>query len=244
MAGSTSMLEPDLAPHYEAWKKKPGPEGNAMILKALDPVIDGAIKTHVGAPNPLIKSRARLMTLQGLAGYDPARGRLQTHLYNHLQGLKRVNRQQTTVLRVPERVSLDRYNLKNYTDELSNELGREPTDNEIADRTGFSVRRLAKVRSYNPALAEGTIDEASGGVYGGVTQPGSLPRDFHHQLVYDELDAHHRKVMEFALGMNGHKQLGNMAIARRLKRSPGAISQAKLRIQRKLDEAEGLAEGL
>lgn len=240
-----SMLEAELSEPYQAWKKKPGPEANGMILKALDPVIEGAIRTHVGEPNPLLKSRARLLTLEGLKGYDPSRGRLTSHLYNHLQGLKRVNRQQTTVLRVPERVSLDRYNLERHTEELRNDLGREPTDDEVADRTGFSTRRIAHVRSYQPAVAEGTIDEATqgGGVQGGVTSGRPVAHPPHVDVVYDELDTYHRLVMEHALGLNGRKPLPNHEIARRLGRSPGAVSQAKLRIQQKLDEAEGLMEG-
>ena len=140
---------------YNAWKATPGPDANAAILKTLDPVIQGAIKTHIGEPNPLLVSRARMMTLEGLRGYDPARGRLQTHLYNHLQGLKRVNRQQTTVLKVPERVALDKYHLDQYTREMSDELGREPTDRELMDRTGFSARRISHIRKYRPAVAEG-----------------------------------------------------------------------------------------
>lgn len=247
MLGSSDMLEDDLRPQYTAWKAAPGPLTNAPMLKALQPTIDGAIRTHVGEPNPLLTSRARLMALEGLQGYDPKRGRLQSHLYNHLQGLKRVNRQQTTILKVPERISLDRYNLENAEQELSHTLGRDPTDDELSDHTGFSNKRIAKVRQYNPAVAEGTIDDVTQGQgpMGGMTNPGAIPgRPVHMDIVYDELDPYHRKVMEHALGMNGRRQLSNMDIARKMKRSPGAISQAKLRIQKMLDDAEALSEVL
>jgi len=236
------FLEPDFAEPYKAWKATPGPDTNAGMLKALTPTIEGAIRTHVGEPNPLLTSRARLMALEGLQGYDPTRGRLQTHMYNHLLGLKRANRQQTTILKVPERISLDRYHLENATNELSNELGREPTDMEIADRVGFSPRRIARVRSYSPAVAEGTIDESTegGGVIGGVEDPLRRQQTAVYDVVYDELDTYHRQIMELALGLNGRRPLSNQQIAQKMNRSPGAISQAKLRIQKMLDEVNEL----
>ncbi len=232
------LLEDEYKAPYTAWKKAPTPDNNAAMLQALHPTIAGAIRTHVGESNPLLLSRARLMTLDGLKSYDPTRGRLQTHLYNHLRGLKRVNRQQTTILKVPERVSLDRYQLDQATEGLSHTLGREPTDEELANHTGFSPRRMAKVRSYRPGVAEGTMERATEGTgaLGGVAPQGSL----WHEMVYDELDPYHKKVMELTLGLHGRRPLPNQVIASRLQKSPGAISQAKARIQKMLDEEHEL----
>lgn len=236
------QLEPEFEPHYLAWKQSPGPAANATILKHLDPVIQGAVRTHVGEPNPLLLSRAKLMTLEGLGRYDPARGRLKTHLFNHLQSLKRANRQQGMVVRAPERVVLDRYNLDRTASELAHELGREPTDRELMDRTGFSRKRLTRVRSYRPAVAEGALeDPETGQGFTGAVGPADEARDVWVQLVYDDLDPYHQAVMEYALGLNGRSPLPNQEIARKLGRSPGAISQAKLRIQRMLDEEADLS---
>lgn len=229
-------------PAYTAWKAAPGPAGNAAVLTALRPVIDGAVRTHVGEPNPLITSRARAMTLEGLASYDPAKGKLKTHVYNHLLGLKRVNRKQTNIVRAPERVQYDRANLDDATRQLGDELGREPTDGELADRTGFSVRRMSRVRSYNPAASEGAVSdpETGAGFSGNVSSPGEDVGAAWRQIVYDDLDPYHQKVMELALGLNGRRQISNQAIAAKMGRSPGAISQAKGRIQKLIDEGDEL----
>lgn len=236
-----SMLEPDLAGPYDAWKKAPGHGTNAAVLTALAPTIEGAIRTHVGAPNPLLTSQARLMALEGLGGYDPNRGRLKTHIYNHLLGLKRVNQQQTTILKVPERVALDKYHLTNAEDELRALYGREPTDDELEDHTGFNARRIAKVRSYRPGYAEGAMESGTD-VFGGVRAGGAMPElSPWASVIYDELDPYHRKVFEYAFGVNGRRPLPNHVIAQKLNRSPGAISQAKLRIQKLLNEEAELS---
>lgn len=239
-----SMIEPDFAEPYAAWQKKPGPETNLAMLNVLQPTIEGAIRTHVGQPNPMLTSRARLMTLDGLKSYDPGRGRLQTHLYNHLQGLKRANRKQTSILRVPERVAIGRQSLENAENELRAELGREPNDEEISNHTGFSARQMARVRSYDPAIAEGTLENAphGGGLLGGVQGQDEEKNQLWRDAVYDELDDYHRLVMEHSIGLNGKRVLSGQQLAAKLQRSGGAISQAKARIQQKLDEAYEMSQ--
>lgn len=239
---SKDMLEDDLRSPYDAWKAAPGPESNASMLKALHPTIEGAVRTHVGESNPLILGRARVMALDGLPGYDPKRGRLQSYMYNHLQGLKRANRKQTQVIKVPERVAMDKYHLQKAGDELQATLGREATDDELADHTGFSHGRMSKVRSYNSGLSEGLIDDVSQGeVFGGVRSPVRPERSAWADIVYDGLDPYHKKIMELAWGLNGRKALQNQEIAAKMGRSPGAISQAKLRIQKQMDEENELS---
>jgi len=94
----SSSIEPEFNAPYTAWKTTPGPESNAALLNILKPTIAGAIKTHVGENNPLIESRARKLVLDTLHGYAPDRGRLSSYVYGQLQGLKRINRQQTSIL--------------------------------------------------------------------------------------------------------------------------------------------------
>lgn len=245
LSPAPDMLEDDFREPYTAWKTTPGPQTNSAMLKVLHPTIEGAIRTHVGEPNPLITSRARVMALQGLSSYDPKRGRLQSHMYNHLLGLKRANRQQTTILKVPERVQLDKYHLDNAVKELTAQLGREPNDAQLSDFTGFSPARMAKVRSYKAGLSEGhmsDLEEAGVGFAGGgVKMPGVAAGPSHwHDIVYDELDDYHKRIMELAYGLNGRKPMQNQKIAAKLGRSPGAISQAKARIQKMLDEEHEL----
>lgn len=235
-------LEDKYKSPYEAWKSVPGPQSNSAMLTHLQPVIDGAIRTHVGQSNPLLVSRARRMTLDGLRSYDPAQGRLETHLYNQLQGLKRVNRQQTQILKVPERVQYDKARLNAAVTEFRNSIGRDPTDVELADQTGFSPRRMQHIRTYNPAIAEGTVaDPVTGEDYSGGSKRIGPDKMAWLHLVYDDLDPYHQKIMELSLGMNGRKRLSNMAIAAKMGRSPGAISQAKLRIQQRLNEEDDLS---
>ena len=226
---------------YDQWLKTPGPQTNAQVLRALRPTIDKAIRTHVGRVDPLLRSRGRSLALEALRSYDPTRGvRLNTHLHNRLQGIRRYATRQQQVLSVPERVVLDRRVAHTAGRALEVELGREPTLDELADRTGLSATRLRRARQAAMPVAEGYLASLSeGGLAPAVARQGTSQAWL--QIVYDDLGPTDKKIMEWTFGMGGQPKLTNQEIARRLGRTPGAISQRKLLIQRTLDQETALS---
>lgn len=238
-----NYIEDEYLKPFQDWKANQTPEGNAQALKHMHPLIEGAVRAHVGASNPLIMSQARRMALGALRTYDPKRSGLQTHLFNQLQGLKRVNRQQSTIIRAPERVALDRYHLEQHTQELTDKLGRSPSDAELANHTGLSARRLARARSYTPAVAEGALEASNpeSTIFGSVTGAGRPAMSAWHSMVYDDLAPMDQVIMEHVLGLNNKQRLSNQGLAAKLKRSPGLISQRKKIIQGMLDKEQDLS---
>ena len=159
MAESKSMLEPDFEPDFAAWKATPNPHQTTLLLGRLQPTIDKAISAHVGNSDPIIRSRAKQLTLQAVKTYDPMKAKLSTHLFNQLQGLKRIYRKQNQIISVPERISLGQGQLLSADAELQERLGRDPTSGEIADYTGLSLRRIKQIRTApSNAMPEGYYD--------------------------------------------------------------------------------------
>lgn len=235
------MIEtPDYEAGWKTWKASPTPTATAGFMKQLDPVIDKAARSQVGEQgmNPLVKSRARVITLKALQGYDPQQGRLVSHLYNHMQGLKRYTAQTAAGIHVPERVALDRRAVDASHQELHDELGRDPTDDELADRSGFSTRRISHVRKYNPAMSSGYFDsvgEATGDAEGSFDPAvNSTPSSAWENIIISEMTPIDQLIVK-------HTRAGmmNQDIAAKLRLSPGAISQRKLKIQQKLDAESG-----
>jgi DNA-directed RNA polymerase specialized sigma subunit len=236
-------LESEYAAPYDAWKTDPSPANNAAMLKAIDPIIRKGVQANVGRlDNPLMISRARQLALQGLSTYDRKQARLQTHMLNHLQGLRRADRQASNVLRAPERVVLDQRQLQLYQQELADELGRDPSDMELADRSGFSTKRIGKVRGWHPGISEGQTENADSNLLSAMgVGPSKEAQEMWIQLVYDELPPLDQKILEYQLGLNGQRPLSNQEIARKLGRSPGAISQRKKKLQALLDQEQDLS---
>lgn len=225
--------EPDYQQAYCDWRADSTPEATGQFLQDLEPVIRRGVTNYGGGKNdPLIFSRARRLTLQALQSYDPRQGtQLSTHITNHLQGLRRVARQQQQILRTPERVSLDQAYLHRATAELTDELGREPSTAELADHTRLSPAKIARLRRYQPGLAEGALEENSPG----PAVPTVMSPHYLATALYPELEPRDQQILEWSLGFHGQPQLSNNAIAQKLGLSAGAVSQRKARIQQKLD---------
>ena len=237
-----SSLESKYQAPYDAWKLDPSPANSTMLLKTIEPEIQRGITAHVGKPNPLIRSRARRMALKAVETYDPTKAKLGTHVVNQLQGLKRISRKQTQILKVPERVAMDQHRVEQARLELVDRLGRDPSTREIADYTGLSSRRLDHLRKFKHPISEGAIM----GPQGEEGNMGQLPAVMGNsnawaEVVYSDLDGTNQKIMEWTLGLHGEPQLSNQAIARKLRISPGAVSQRKSAIQRLLNREEELS---
>lgn len=237
-----NYLEDEYKPAYESWKNNQTPEGNLSMLQAVDPIIQKGVKMY-GGDSPLAASQGRLMALDAIRKYDPTRSRLQSHLLNQMQGLRRVTQQQSQVLKAPERVLLESQRLRESHQELSDELGREPTDAELTDKLGISMSRLAKIRKYQPGMSSGQVEEIdpmSGGAAGRLPNQKDA-ENLWAEIVYQDLSPIDQKIMEFSLGMRGQSKLSNQEIARKLGRSPGAITQRKMKIQQLLDQEQDLS---
>lgn len=238
-----SHLEEKYANPYSLWQRNPTRFNTTNLLRTVQPDVDKAISAHVGDSNPLIRSRAKKMTLQAIRSYDPTKARLGTHIVNHLQGLKRVARQQSQILPVPERVSLDQSYVENARRELEDELGREPTIMELADKTYLSPKRIRYVRKFRMPVAEGYLSSMSGEGEDSIPMPeideDRMPAWF--EFVYSDLGPTDQKIMEWTLGLHGSPQLSNSAIASKLRITPGAVSARKAKIQKLLDQQSELS---
>jgi hypothetical protein len=242
----TNRLETRFAPAFHAWKADPSPVKSDDFLKTIDPIVQEGMNVYGGrASNPMMRSRARRIALDAASRYDPSKASLKTHLMAHLQGLRRYGAQQNQVIHVPEAVALDQHHLHEAEAELGDRLGRDPSDLELADLTGLSRRRIAHVRGYQPGVPEGRLaalsDEGEEGGTGGGYEPAVEGPDrslLRAQFLYHDLDPHDQVILEYGMGLNGSPRLPAAQIARRLRLSPGAVSQRASRIQRLLDEFE------
>lgn len=237
-SGTPAKLEPNYQEAYNGWKIKPDKTSTGQLLRTLQPSIDRAIQAHVGEPHPLIRSRARNIVLKSLPTYDPAKSSLNTYVMNQLYSLRRVNRKQTQIISVPERWSHEAGTLARDEANLKEMLGREPTTGELADHSGVSLRRIARIRSFKQPLAEGQLEAAvdSGHTSFDPRVRDSAADDRWADVIYMDLTPTDQKIMEHTLGMYGRPVLQNQQLANMLGLSAGAVSQRKAKIQAQLAE--------
>lgn len=234
--------EKDFNTQFQSWMSDPSPDNNDRILAAVQPTIDTALSSYVSrAPSPIIRSKARLMALNALKSYDPQRGNVRTHLLSQMQGLRRLAAKEQNIINIPEQVGLDFQKLDSAENELRDRLNRDPSDDEVADYTGLSVRRIRKIRGFHQPLSEGmtsvVADSENAPAEVASTLPGShAGADAWMNFVYDDLSPTDKLIMDMTLGRNGRRRASTQDIAQRLNITPGAVSQRAAKIQTMLDK--------
>lgn len=230
-----SRLEPEYADAFSAWRARPDQTTTATLLRTIRPAIEKAVVAHLGTTDPVSMSRARQMALQALPRYDARSSKLQTFLINQLQALRRYGRQRQQGVRVPERTFYLQQTLQDKARELEARMGRTPSMHELAQFAKVPLKRVISVMSLGLPTAEGVFTGEDGTPYLPETEQDS--QRIWLDYVYADLNPIDQKIMEWSLGMYGQPRLSNQEIARRLNRTPGAISQRKAAIQQLINEA-------
>jgi len=224
---------------YDFWNKNRSPANMDRLLRAAQPVINKALSSFAGG-NKALGARAKKLAIDAFKNYDMQKGtKLGTHLLIRLQPLQREYTNRSSITAIPERVHLDKFRLEHAERSLGEELGREPSDDEIADRTGFSTKRIAHIRQFaRRQFASGQMRSAEGKPVQ-VVSDQVTPEDIWFEYVHHDLDPIDKKILEWKTGMYDKKILSTNEIARRLKITASAVSQRAAKIALKLENVGG-----
>ena len=236
MENKKLMLEPEYQDVFDAWYRQPSAETRAAMSKVLLPTIKQAIQAGGGDPtNPVLLAKGRMVAMQSLKRYDPYSAKLGNFMTSQLMGLNRAIGTANNIIQIPEAVVLDKKKLANAEEELLDQLGRFPSTTELADYTGLSVKRIAKLRQANVPMASSQFRSSEGETYAPSAHIlGDTSRqDAWQEYVYDSMDDRKKAIMERLYGMHGLPQQTPGEIAKTLGISTAAISQQR----KKIDEA-------
>lgn len=238
-------MKQDLDQSFQAWKTKPNPQNTSMLLNAAEPVISSAIKSYAGGDRAL-SGRAKSLALNAFNTYDPKKGnKLNTHLMSQLQPLRRDYHNRMNPLKVPERAALEWRALAESEEGLASELGRPPSDIELADRSNLSQKKIRRLRQFKsvgiPAsYFDEEADDDTADRSPMVSRPD--PQKMWMEFVHHDLPPVDQKILEWKTGAFGHPMLSNNDIARKLRLSPGAVSQRSARIANRLAEVQDVGD--
>lgn len=230
-------LEKELRPIWEQYKLDPNPTNTGELLRGVEPIMQRGIYSQVGQnTSPVLRSQARKLTLEAFQSYDPNRASMSTHINHHLQRLRRLSRQTSEGLRIPEGVIFDHARITEGEEAFREKHGREPTIGELSDALGLSRNRIKKVRRHQMPISAGQLesgtDESEDSPSSGPAVQGKqLDDSMILQLVQAELNSSNQKILAWSTGLLGEEKLSNKEIARRLNLTPSAVTQRKAKIQ-------------
>ena len=233
-------LEPEYTDVYQTWKKFPTEANRDRVLGQISPIIDRAVGQIPGDRNYLTV-RGKILALQSLDKYDPSISSLSTYLSNALLPLRRYARAQMNVLGVPERAMILASQLEGAETDLEDELGRAPTTAELADKMQMSVAAIENARRSTHARNSGAMEAPTeeGDIFTPVVAR-SIPEKYQHDYMLSRFSADPVSsfIYENDFQLNGRRRLQTAALAKKLKITPGAVSQRRQKIYEALNSMQ------
>lgn len=220
-----------MSEEYKQWAAEPTPENMAKIVNSMDSTINSEIQRYPG-PKPLLRGKARSLAIKAVKSYKPESGaQLRSWVVTSLQPLSRYG-QQLRPVHASEVAIRQSAQVNRVKEEMMDELGREPSVEELADQTGISTTRIKNLRQQvKPAISESAFDVSSDPNSPGL--PGTVAANTlgnAGDMVYHSLSERDKQIHDFKTGKNGRVVLSNQEIAKRLGVSPALVSQRSAQI--------------
>jgi DNA-directed RNA polymerase specialized sigma subunit len=134
------------------------------------------------------------------------------------------------VIKVPERILLDSFQLSQKEKEFVDIHDRDPDIVELADFSKIPVHRIKKIRMMSrPTPTEGALGDAMTGDSDDFSEEAT---DYIHR----DSDRVDRKILEWRTGHGGSDILTPLEIAARLKISPSQVSRRATRLTYKINQ--------
>lgn len=218
---------------WEAWNQSGrSPKALQPLLKSFRPMINSRASVYKGklkmVPDSTIEAEFNLRFVDALRSYDPSKGSLGTYVYRYLDKAKRFIVENQNIGRIPENRA---YKIKLYTttrDELTEELGKTPTENELAKRLGWDPAEVARMDSEirNDLVAQGFEEDPYSFT---PSKSEETLRLFKYDLAGEE-----REVYEHLTGLGRPQLTSTGDIAKKMGIPDYKVSRIKQVLQNKL----------
>lgn len=208
----------------ELWKSWRG--GNEASLgelyDSLTPIIKRQTMSFKGnLPEAYIDAMVKKHVLHALNTWDPAKAQMNTHILNRMHKVKREVSQYQNPGRLAEASHWKVPAAQNVQANLTEELGRDPTREELAHALGTSTEEAHRLRAGTRRDLS-AIEGQNRWVTPEADQQSALLRDFAQELPPLE-----QQVLYMVFGLEGHPELQAKDIASKLGLTPGRVSQIR-----------------
>lgn len=216
----------DLA-KWQTWKKSKNPDTLNVLLRQLEPILRAGSRQNYGTlSNAVIDSEAKIQAVSAFKTFDPDKGvKLSTHVTNYLQKVNRLNYRHQEIFSVPENRRIQYSAFEAAKSHLGDELGRHPTQDEIATHLKWPKAEVERFHQENRFELSETQPYAND-IAAHQTRDQTLV-----SYIFQDLTPKYRLLLEHTTGYNDKPILDNTALRKKLGMTQGQLSYAKKQLQ-------------
>jgi DNA-directed RNA polymerase sigma subunit (sigma70/sigma32) len=180
-------------------------------------ILAEARKNATNLPLEAVQIEAFKLAREAVKDYDPAKSKFSTHLTNSLKKLSRFSTQYGQVVRLPENQQFMINKINKAEKDLEATLGREPTLEELGDKTGLGLQVITNVlQNRKQTISVSNL----------VDTPVFIKdnNDEWLNFVYHDLSPRDKLILEHRTGFGGKPVLDNETLAKKLGISHSTLS--------------------
>lgn len=131
---------------WQQWKDSGSKQHLGQLIQQLSPLVYHEVQRASGSlPTSALAAEAKKWTVKAVQTYDPSKGTsLSTHVMNYLPKVRRMNYKYQNAVRLPENMQLKFHEYNKALNDLTEELSREPSPEELSKRLGWSKPHVVK----------------------------------------------------------------------------------------------------
>ncbi len=239
--GQVALLTPKDEVRLAARIKKGDKEARAQMIKAnLRLVVKIAHDySNLGLPLLDLISEGNIGLMKAVERFDPKKGgKLSTYAAWWIkQSIKRALANQAKTIRLPVHLVDKISKMKRAAHNLSEKLGRDPTDDELAAKLDMPVAKVSQLRtiSVRPASLDAPIGEDEDTQFSEIVGDEAAADPFEMLLdktlredireLIEELETREAEILTFRFGLDGNKPLTLEQVGKQFKVTRERIRQ-------------------
>src|SRR3954449_2395061 len=217
--GQIPLLTPDQEIELAAKIKKGDREARALMIRSNLRLVVKIAHDYANLGLPLLDliSEGNIGLMKAVERFDPAKGgKLSTYASWWIkQSIKRALANQSKTIRLPVHVVDKISKMRRTSMRLQEELGREPTDDELAEELGISAARVGQMRTaaIRPASLAAPIGDDDSNNFSEVVQDENADTPYEQleeetvtrmlQEMVKTLDPREATILRYRFGLDG-----------------------------------------
>jgi RNA polymerase primary sigma factor len=217
--GQVKLLTPQEEIKLAARIKKGDKKAREQMIKANLRLVVKIARDYEGIGLPLLDliSEGNIGLMKAVERFDPKKGgKLSTYgSWWIKQSIKRALANQSKTIRLPVHLVDKISKMRRITLRLQEELGREPTDEELGDELGMTAARVRQMRlaSIRPASLDAQIGDEDSNSFSEIVEDENATTPYEHledktvvsmlQEMVKHLDQREATILRYRFGLDG-----------------------------------------